>query len=460
MQEVNGKNAFTWDPENFAASYDLEAYKNDDLIGQTANRVLSANSLVTAYAPANLLPASATPYTWRVRRVDAAGRKGPWSPLQEFLVTGDSPTLTSPVNGSHEAPNDTLFTWLPSTNAAKYKFELRQAGSNTVFETDTTPNTSWAEPKALTTGDWQWRVTAQDANGNTLGSPGDWTDMQFTVDGSVLADNDVSISGNTDIGSLLTLEAPSWNVSGVTTTYQWQRNGVTIANQTGTSYTLVQADVGKTITVKATGTKAAYATGTSISNGIGGTEGPAPVPSQDPSIHGTPKFGQTLTADHGVWPGTATYKYQWLRNGAAISGATGTAYHVQAADGGQNLSVRVTATITGFAPGVATSPEVTVDKLVSTTTATLLGTTIKKSAHGKVSVSVAGSGVSRPTGTLTVKQGKKVLAKVKLKASSNGRKTISLPKLGKGKHKLKVVYSGSATVKGSTSKNVTLKVTS
>jgi hypothetical protein len=184
------------------------------------------------------------------------------------------------------------------------------------------------------------------------------------------------------------------------------------------------------------------------------------VPSVDPSISGTPKFGQTLTADHGVWSGTPTYKYQWLRNGSAISGATGTSYHVQAADGGQHLSVRVTATITGFAPGVATSPQMTVAKLTSTTTATLLGKTIRKSAHGKVSVSVTGSGVSHATGTLKVKQGKKVLTTVNLKSSNNGRRTITLPKLGKGKHRLKIVYGGSSTVRGSTSKTVTLKVTS
>ncbi len=44
MPVVNGTNAFTWTSLAFAKSYDLEVYKNDDLIGQTANRVLTANS--------------------------------------------------------------------------------------------------------------------------------------------------------------------------------------------------------------------------------------------------------------------------------------------------------------------------------------------------------------------------------------------------------------------------------
>ena len=456
---VNGKNAFTWDAQNFAASYDLEVYKNDDLIGQSGNRVLSANALVTAYAPSNLLPASATPYTWRVRRVDAVGRKGPWSPLQEFLVTGDSPTLTSPVNGSHEAPNDTLFTWLASTNAAKYKLELRQANSSSVFETVTTVNTSWADPKALTTGDWQWRVTALDASGNTLGSPGNWTDMAFTVDGTVTATNPVSISGSSAIGSLLTAQAPTWSPTGVTTTYQWLRNGANIGGQTGDSYTLVQADVGKQISVKATGTKVAYATGTSTSNAVSVTAGPAPVPSQSPSISGTKTVGQSLVANPGTWPSGARYTYRWLRNGAAISGATATSYRLQPADATKSIAVEVTASITGLSPGVATSSAVKIAAMKSTTTGTLAASTVSHKKRAKVNVVVVVPGLSGPTGKVTVKQGKKVLATATLKAAAKGRKTLTLKKLGKGKHKLTVVYAGTASVKGSTSHAVVLHVT-
>ncbi|HEX4472917.1 MAG TPA: Ig-like domain repeat protein [Nocardioides sp.] len=456
---VNGKNAFTWDAQDFAASYDLEVYKNDDLIGQTANKVLSANSLVTAYAPSNLLPASATPYTWRVRRVDAVGRKGPWSPLQEFQVTGDSPTLTSPVNDSHEAPNDTLFTWLASTNAAKYKLELRQLNSSTVFETVTTANTSWADPKALTTGDWQWRVTALDASGNTLGSPGNWTDMQFTVDGTVIADNPVSISGSSAIGSLLTAQAPTWSPTGVTTTYQWLRNGANIGGQTGDSYTLVQADVGKQISVKATGTKVAYANGTSISNPVSVTAGPAPVPSQSPSISGTRTVGQNLVVNPGTWPSGAKYTYRWLRNGAAISGATATSYRLQPADATKQIAVEVTASITGLSPGVATTSAVTIAAMKSTTTGTLATATVSHTKRAKVNVVVVVPGLAGPTGKIMVKQGKKTLATATLKATANGRKTLKLKKLGKGKHKLTVVYVGTASIKGSKSHAVVLHVT-
>jgi hypothetical protein len=258
---------------------------------------------------------------------------------------------------------------------------------------------------------------------------------------------------------VLTADPPVWNLSGVTTTYQWKRGTTTLTGQTGTLYTVTASDVGKDLTVVATGTKDGYKAGTSTSNVIVGATGSSPVPTVDPSISGTPKYGQTLKADHGTWSGTVkSYAYQWLRNGDPISGATGSSYRVAAADATTKIAVRVTVTETGLDPGVATSGAVTIDKLSSTTSAGLVAGTIAKGKHGKVNVVVSGSGVVKPTGKLTVKQGKKTITSVSLKAKNAGRKTITLPVLGKGKHKLKVVYSGSDTVKKSTSSSFVLHV--
>jgi hypothetical protein len=77
-----------------------------------------------------------------------------------------------------------------------------------------------------------------------------------------------------------------------------------------------------------------------------------PVNRQLPTITGTAQVGQTLTAQPGNWAGTdpITFAYQWLRcspagtNCVAIEGATGRTYVVRAADLGQRLAVRVTAT--------------------------------------------------------------------------------------------------------------------
>ena len=123
---------------------------------------------------------------------------------------------------------------------------------------------------------------------------------------------------------------PSWNFGGaVTTTYQWFRGNSPIAGETGNIYTVTGADRTKNITVKATGTRPGYLTGTSTSNAIVGISGDAPVAVTDVSISGTGKVGTSLTATPPVWDNDfTTTTYQWQRDGVNISGATQTTYAV------------------------------------------------------------------------------------------------------------------------------------
>jgi len=75
-----------------------------------------------------------------------------------------------------------------------------------------------------------------------------------------------------------------------------------------------------------------------------------------PAISGTVKVGSKLTASAGSWSwGGASYKYQWLANGAAISGATASTFTPTASQYGKQLQVKVTATESGYVSGAATS---------------------------------------------------------------------------------------------------------
>ena len=69
-----------------------------------------------------------------------------------------------------------------------------------------------------------------------------------------------------------------------------------------------------------------------------------------PTIDGTPRVGQVLTALTGQWTGAPegakfSWAWQWLRDGRAIKGATDQSYAVRRADAQHRLSVRVTAAI-------------------------------------------------------------------------------------------------------------------
>jgi hypothetical protein len=72
----------------------------------------------------------------------------------------------------------------------------------------------------------------------------------------------------------------------------------------------------------------------------------APVNTSPPIVSGTGTVGQTLTTTVGNWTYVPTsYAYQWLRAGTTmIAGATASTYVLAAADSGQNISCRVTAT--------------------------------------------------------------------------------------------------------------------
>jgi hypothetical protein len=75
----------------------------------------------------------------------------------------------------------------------------------------------------------------------------------------------------------------------------------------------------------------------------------APVNVEPPTITGTPRVGELLTAQNGTWDNSPTeFRYRWLRcngggNSCALLAADGQTYRVAQADVGSTMRVRVTA---------------------------------------------------------------------------------------------------------------------
>lgn len=274
------------------------------------------------------------------------------------------------------------------------------------------------------------------------------------------ATTDVSISGSTHkVGATLTMTAPTWNTAGVATTYQWFRDAAAITGSTGATYKLTDADVGRSVTVRATGTKSGYQSGTSTSNAIVGEALDPVVNTAAPTITGVAAARETLRASTGTWAVTSgvSYSYQWLVDGVAVAKETKETYVVRTRDAGLPVSVRVTATATGWAAGTSTSSVMPVSKLASTTTATAASKKITQKDRGVFTVKVAMFGYDVPLGQVQVKDGSKVIGTVALTTASNGTLTIRLKKLKIGKHKLTVTYLGSVSMLSSSAK-VTIKV--
>jgi predicted alpha-1,2-mannosidase len=94
-----------------------------------------------------------------------------------------------------------------------------------------------------------------------------------------------------------------------------------------------------------------------------------------PAIAGTPRPGGALTVQPGTWTGGTALTYQWLRDGQAIGGATGTAYQPVVGDVGRSLAVRVTGTLAGYETASVTSaPVVVVPGVLTAATPKVAGT--------------------------------------------------------------------------------------
>jgi hypothetical protein len=73
------------------------------------------------------------------------------------------------------------------------------------------------------------------------------------------------------------------------------------------------------------------------------------------NVQGKFLVGQVLSASAAVDPAPTTMSYQWLRNGAAISGATSARYTLASADAGRSVSVRIVAQKSGYREADGTS---------------------------------------------------------------------------------------------------------
>lgn len=162
---------------------------------------------------------------------------------------------------------------------------------------------------------------------------------------------------------------------------------------------------------------------------------------------GTRTPGRTVTAiSRGLTtPGTSTVT--WWRGSTKIS-SSGT-YRLTAADLGRTLEARDTVS-SGTYAGARLSTTVQVPK-VRSTVSFAMPARISASKRARIKVKVTAP-YSRATGVVRVYDRKRVIASKSLSAAANGRLTVTLPKLRRGKHRITVTYLGSTQVERSTSR--------
>ena len=172
-----------------------------------------------------------------------------------------------------------------------------------------------------------------------------------------------SISGTAKYGEVLTAETASISGNTGTLTYKWYRGSDEISGATGNTYTLVEEDIGKTITVKIT---SSVESGTIVSSPTAAVEkadGPAA-----PSV--TPVACTNSSNNDGKITGVnTTMEYQksgaatWTAcSGTEVTGLTNGTYYVRVAKTTTHKAgTAATVIVSAYTPGVPTEYTITFD---------------------------------------------------------------------------------------------------
>ncbi len=177
-----------------------------------------------------------------------------------------------------------------------------------------------------------------------------------------------TVTGTAEDGSTLSTGNGTWSGTGpISYSYRWERclgtDCSAISGATAASYTLVAEDVGHTIRSVVTATNTVdSASSASAATGEVSPRPPANV--EAPTISGTARQGQLLTASNGTWSGTEpiSYTYEWescdaLGEGCLpIPGAGEATYTPSAGDVGSTLRALVTAHNAGGEAAASSEP--------------------------------------------------------------------------------------------------------
>ena len=248
---------------------------------------------------------------------------------------------------------------------------IHDSGVFEVIEDDTgNADTSYEDRTVAPETTYRYRVKARNAHGLS-----EWSQpaARFTTPADPTPPNTAptglpTIAGTPRVGETLTADtsgiSDSNGLTNVQYSYQWISNDGSsdsdITNATGSTYTLVDDDEGKTIKVKVTFTDDAENDETLTS---AATSSVAARPNSEatgaPTISGTAQVGETLTADtSGIADAdgltNVSYSYQWISNDGSsdtnITDATGKTHTLVDDDAGKAVKVRVSFTDdTGYA---------------------------------------------------------------------------------------------------------------
>ncbi|CAB4742016.1 unannotated protein [freshwater metagenome] len=300
-------------------------------------------------------------------------------------------------------------------------------------------------------------VTATKPSGYTPGTASSESTAPVADDPTKVTNRSLPVvSGTAKVGEQLSTTNGTWTNEPTSFTYQWLADGVAVTGATQQTFLLTAAQAGKRMSVRVTAAKTGLTSGQATSAQtalVAPADGTDPETCEitvtgGPTVAGTPEVGNVLAVTNGTTtPDGVTATYQWLRDGLAITGATGATYRVVTADEGAALAVRVTYSKTDCADVVRTAQAGTVPDGEPTDPVKPRLDTVKKIKGNKLvlKVTVTASTQDPVVGNLVATENGKRVASGAL--NSQGKRKLVVRGLKKGFHSIRLTFQGNDLVR-------------
>ena len=331
-------------------------------------------------------------------------------------ATPPSNTALPAISGT-AAPGQTLTassgSWTGDAPMT-FAYQWRRCNGSGASCTDITGATG--ATRVVSAADVGFTLRVQVTATNGAGSSAVQSDPSATVASSSAPSvaKEPTVTGSPVQGQTLTGTTGSWSgTTPIAYAFQWVRCGTDggapdgsncafISGAKGQNYTLTGDDVGRRIRLRVTATNSAgvQTAASNVTATVAAAAVTAPKNTKEPSVSGTAKQGQTLTANVGGWSGSAPigYAYQWLRcdgngNGCVtLGGQTKPTFVPGASEVNSRIRVRITATNSRGSAAATSNPTAPVQSSGPATPALPAGAI--KLSNGKYSIPA--SSVSLP----------------------------------------------------------------
>jgi len=247
------------------------------------------------------------------------------------------------------------------------------------------------------------------------------------------------ITGTVRVGEVLSVGGAAWSPRPDSTSIRWYAGQDPITGARDNELRLSPAQLGKRISVRVTARREGYRRSSVVSPRTTDVASGRFDITSPFKLSGSRTLGGRLEVERGTFsPSGATVTYTWLKNGRAISGATGSSYVPGLSDVGDRISVRVHLSHHGYRDETVLVEA----KGPITTRPTLSVWTEGRPERAVVRLKVTAPGVNTPRGRATVRIGRhSVTGRLE-----DGRLRIVIGDLAPGVHKVRVSYAGTDVV--------------